>query len=113
MPEQWAFHDAVFAHWRGGITMFGFAYKTADGIESGTGHHTKVAKSWLEVKHESQLDRARTRALGPFALGCTSDQRVGWNPDLDSAYPPDLVFRIDDEGSSPCGQNDKAGFQPF
>lgn len=43
MPEQWAFHDAVFAHWRGGITVFGFAYKTADGIESGTGHHTKVA----------------------------------------------------------------------
>jgi hypothetical protein len=48
MPEQWAFHDAVFAHWRGGITVFGFAYKTADCIESGTGHHTKVAKSWLE-----------------------------------------------------------------
>lgn len=22
--------------------MFGFAYKTADGIESGTGYHTKV-----------------------------------------------------------------------
>ncbi|MEJ3598209.1 hypothetical protein [Pseudomonas bubulae] len=41
MPEHWTFHDAVFAHWRGGITVFGFAYKTADGIESGTGYHTK------------------------------------------------------------------------
>ncbi|WP_422416816.1 hypothetical protein [Pseudomonas sp. GZD-222] len=48
MSDQWTFHDAVFARWNGGITVFGFAYKTADGIESGTGHHTRVAKSWLE-----------------------------------------------------------------
>ncbi|PHN57970.1 hypothetical protein [Pseudomonas viridiflava] len=48
MHEHWTFHDAVFAHWRGGIMVLGFAYKTADGIESGTGHHTRVANSWLE-----------------------------------------------------------------
>ncbi|WP_041166887.1 hypothetical protein [Pseudomonas putida] len=48
MPEHWTFHDAVFAHWRGGITVFGFAYKTADGIESGCGYHTKVDGAWLE-----------------------------------------------------------------
>ncbi|MCS4061709.1 hypothetical protein [Pseudomonas putida] len=48
MPDQWIFHNAVFAHWQGGITVFGFAYKTADGIESGTGHHTKLQEAWLE-----------------------------------------------------------------
>lgn len=48
MSEEWTFHNAVFARLDGGITVFGFAYKTADGIESGTGHHTKVAESWLE-----------------------------------------------------------------
>ncbi len=48
MPEQWTFHDAVFAHWRGGVTVFGFAYKTADGIESGTGYHTRVESAWLD-----------------------------------------------------------------
>ena len=48
MPEQWTFHDAVFAHWNGGITVFGFAYKTADGVESGTGHHTKLQEAWHE-----------------------------------------------------------------
>lgn len=48
MSDQWIFHDAVFAHWRGGITVFGFAYKTADGIESGSGYHTKVAGAWVD-----------------------------------------------------------------
>lgn len=48
MSEQWAFHDAVFANWQGGITVFGFAYKIMDGIESGTGHHTKVKSAWLD-----------------------------------------------------------------
>lgn len=48
MLEQWTFHDAVFAHWRGGITVFGFAYKTDDGIKSGTGYHTRVEKAWQE-----------------------------------------------------------------
>lgn len=37
-----------FRHWRGGITVFGFAYKTVDGIESGSGYHTKVESAWLE-----------------------------------------------------------------
>lgn len=48
MPEQWIFHNAVFAHWEGGITVFGFAYKAADGIQSGTGHHTKLQDAWLD-----------------------------------------------------------------
>lgn len=48
MFDQWAFRDAVFAHWKGGITVFGFAYKTADGIESGSGYHTKVDEAWIE-----------------------------------------------------------------
>ncbi|WP_054889982.1 hypothetical protein [Pseudomonas sp. NBRC 111129] len=48
MSEQWTYHDAVFAHWRGGITVFGFAYKTVDDIETGTGYHTKVESAWLE-----------------------------------------------------------------
>lgn len=48
MTEQSTFHNAVFAHWQGGITVFGFAYKTMDGIESGTGHHTRVEKAWQE-----------------------------------------------------------------
>lgn len=48
MSDQWTFHDAVFAHWRGGITVLGFAYKTADGVESGTGHHTKVDGAWMD-----------------------------------------------------------------
>jgi hypothetical protein len=45
MSEQWTFHDAVFAHWRGGITVFGFAYKTLDGIESGSGYRKVVCIS--------------------------------------------------------------------
>jgi hypothetical protein len=49
MFDQWAFRDAVFAHWKGGITVFGFAYKTADGIESGSGYHTKVDEAWIEA----------------------------------------------------------------
>ena len=48
MAERWTFHDAVFAHWKGGITVFGFAYKTADGIENGTGHHTRIKSAWLD-----------------------------------------------------------------
>jgi len=48
MSEEWTFHDAVFAHWKGGITVFGFAYKTEGGIESGTGYHTKVDGAWTE-----------------------------------------------------------------
>lgn len=48
MSEQWTFHNAVFAHWNGGITVFGFAYKTDDGTESGSGYHTKVESAWLE-----------------------------------------------------------------
>ncbi|WP_145128158.1 hypothetical protein [Pseudomonas sp. URMO17WK12:I11] len=52
MTAEWCFHNAVFAHWNGGITVFGFAYKTADGIESGTGHHTKLREAWLK---EDQL----------------------------------------------------------
>ena len=48
MHEQWTFHDAVFAHWRDGITVFGFAYKTVDGIQSGSGYHTKVDVAWIE-----------------------------------------------------------------
>lgn len=42
------FQHAVFAHWQGGITVFGFACKAADGIESGTWHHTRVREAWLE-----------------------------------------------------------------
>ncbi len=42
------FQNAVFAHWHGGITVFGFAYKADDGIESGTGHHTKLHEAWFE-----------------------------------------------------------------
>ena len=47
MPEQWIFQNVVFAHWQGGITVFGFAYKTADGIQSGSGHHTKLQDAWF------------------------------------------------------------------
>lgn len=48
MHEHWTFHDAVFAHWRGGITVLGFAYKTAGGIESGSGYHTRVDVAWID-----------------------------------------------------------------
>ena len=61
-----------------------------------------------ESGHENQLDRANTRALGPFALGCASDQRVGWNPDLDPADTCDLVFRDDVQGSQEGRQDDQA-----
>lgn len=47
MTELWVYQNAVFAHWQGGITVFGFAYKAADGVESGTGHHTRVFDAWL------------------------------------------------------------------
>ncbi|POA83702.1 hypothetical protein C1882_18315 [Pseudomonas sp. FW305-E2] len=49
--EMWCFQNAVFAHWNGGITVFGFAYQISAGIESGTGHHTKVHEAWLEATH--------------------------------------------------------------
>jgi len=52
MTAEWCFYNAVFAHWQGGITVFGFAYKTTDGIESGTGRHTKLRGAWLK---EDQL----------------------------------------------------------
>lgn len=48
MTEQWIFQNAVFAHWQGGITVFGFAYNGSTGIESGTGHHTKLREAWLD-----------------------------------------------------------------
>jgi len=48
VSELWIFHNAVFARWQGGITVFGFAYKADDGAESGTGHHTRVFDAWLD-----------------------------------------------------------------
>ncbi|WP_158682555.1 hypothetical protein [Pseudomonas sp. XWY-1] len=48
VTEPWVFQNAVFAHWQGGITVFGFAYKAADGVGSGTGHHTRVMEAWLD-----------------------------------------------------------------
>lgn len=48
MPERWIFQNAVFAHWQGGITVFGFAYNGSIGIQSGTGHHTKLREAWHE-----------------------------------------------------------------
>ena len=51
MTEPWVFQNAVFAHWQGGITVFGFAYKAADSVESGTGHHTRLHDAWYEGAH--------------------------------------------------------------
>lgn len=48
VSELWVYQNAVFAHWQGGITVFGFAYKAAGGVGSGTGHHTKLRECWLD-----------------------------------------------------------------
>lgn len=48
VSELWVYQNAVFAHWQGGITVFGFAYKDEDGVGSGSGHHTKVREAWLD-----------------------------------------------------------------
>lgn len=73
MTDLWIYQHAVFARWQGGITVFGFAYKAEDGIESGTGHHTKLQEAWLEGTHlhfhgaDGRTYRVMSRAVADFS----------------------------------------------
>lgn len=67
------FQNAVFAHWHGGITVFGFAYKADDGAESGTGHQTKLRECWLDGEHlyfqgaDCRTYRVMSRVVADFS----------------------------------------------
>lgn len=73
MTDLWIYQHAVFARWQGGITVFGFAYKAEDGVESGTGHHTRVREAWLEGTHlhfrgsDGRTYQVLSRAVADFS----------------------------------------------